>query len=132
MKYLLDTNTCIYIIKRRPQNVIERFNSLQVGDVAISSITLAELSYGVEKSQYSQKNRAALEEFILPLELVFFDKEATNYYGKIRAFLEKQGTVIGPLDIMIAAHALSLETVLVTNNTKEFARVPHLKLENWV
>lgn len=132
MKYLLDTNTCIYIIKRRPQNVIERFNSLQVGDVAISSITLAELSYGVEKSQYSQKNRAALEEFILPLELVLFDKEATNYYGKIGTFLEKQGTVIGPLDLMIAAHALSLETALVTNNTKEFARVPHLKLESWV
>lgn len=132
MKYLLDTNICIYIIKQNPQNVLAKFDAIQIGDVAISSVTLAELSYGVEKSQHSQKNRAALEEFILPLELVLFDKEATTCYGKIRTFLEKQGVIIGPLDMMIAAHALSLDAILVTNNIKEFARVPNLKLENWV
>lgn len=132
MKYLLDTNICIYIIKQNPKNVLARFDVIQIGDVAISSVTLAELSYGVEKSQHAQKNRAALEEFIIPLELVLFDKEATDHYGKIRTFLEKQGTTIGPLDLMIAAHALSLDAILVTNNIKEFARVPNLKLENWV
>lgn len=132
MKYLLDTNICIYIIKQCPINVIKKFQSLKVGDIGISSITLAELSYGVEKSQHSAKNRIALEEFILPLELKLFDKAATDHYGKIRALLEKQGTPIGPLDLMIAAHALALETILVTNNTKEFSRIPSLQLDNWV
>lgn len=132
MKYLLDTNICIYLIKQKPKSVLEKFETLHVGDVGISSVTLAELSYGVEKSQHIEKNRFALENFILPLELLSFDKEATNFYGKIRLFLEKKGTPIGPLDFMIAAHALSLNVTLVTNNIKEFARIPHLKLENWV
>ncbi|MES2204421.1 MAG: type II toxin-antitoxin system VapC family toxin [Pseudomonadota bacterium] len=132
MKYLLDTNICIYLIKQKPHSVLEKFKTLQVGDVGISSVTLAELSYGVEKSQYVEKNKSALENFLLPLELMSFDKEATDFYGKIRVFLEKKGATIGPLDYMIAAHALSLDVTLVTNNTKEFLHVPHLKLENWV
>ena len=132
MKYLLDTNICIYLIKQKPQSVSEKFKTIKVGDVGISSVTLAELSYGVEKSQHIERNRIALETFLFSLELMPFDEKATVFYGKTRVFLEQKGTTIGPLDFMIAAHALSLDATLVTNNTKEFLRVPHLKLENWV
>jgi len=131
MKYMLDTNMCIYIIKKRPENVLKRFKTLDIGDVYISSITLAELMYGVHKSLHQQKNKAALEEFVSPLEIMSFDDDAAIHYGKIRAYLEKQGTPIGSLDTMIAAHAQSLNLILVTNNKKEFSRVPHLKIEDW-
>ena len=116
MKYMLDTNICIYIIKKNPKKVLEKFDFLNVGDVAISSITLSELTYGVEKSLHSKKNSAALHEFILPLEVLSFDENAAYHYGSIRAALEKKGQSIGPLDLMIAAHALSIDTTLVTNN----------------
>jgi tRNA(fMet)-specific endonuclease VapC len=131
-KYLLDTNICIYIIKQQPPQVFARFHSLALGEVGISSITLAELEYGVQKSQAQQKNKPALEEFLLPLVVIPFDKVAASYYGDLRASLERQGTPIGPLDLMIAAHALSLKTTLVTHNVREFARVAQLKIENWV
>jgi tRNA(fMet)-specific endonuclease VapC len=131
MKYMLDTNICIYIIKRHPESVLKKFKSLELGDVCISSITLAELVYGVQKSHHHQKNKTALEEFILPLEIMPFDEGSCTPYGHIRAFLEKKGTPIGALDLMIAAHAQSLNLTLVTNNKKEFSCVPHLKIENW-
>lgn len=132
MKYMLDTNICIYIIKKQPENVLKKFTLFDVGDICISSITLAELMYGVEKSHHHQKNRIALEEFISPLEIMPFDDAAAYHYGHIRSYLEKKGIPIGPLDLIIAAHAHCLNSTLVTNNTKEFSRIPKLKIENWV
>jgi tRNA(fMet)-specific endonuclease VapC len=130
-KYLLDTDTCIYIIKKRPAWVFKKFQTLSLGQVCISSVTLAELEYGVKKSQAKKRNQQALEAFILPLSVMPFDKQAASYYGEIRAMLEQKGTPIGPLDFMIAAHALSLNMTLVTNNVREFARIGYLMIENW-
>ena len=129
---LLDTNICIAIIKQQPKDILRKFNDYQVGQVCISSVTLAELRYGVAKSQYHQKNQAALDEFILPLEVADFDEAAADYYGRLRAGLERQSTPIGALDTMIAGHALSLNVALVTNNTREFSRVAGLQLLDWV
>jgi tRNA(fMet)-specific endonuclease VapC len=131
MKYMLDTNICIYIIKKHPENVLKKFKGFGIGDITLSSITLAELMYGVHKSHHQHKNKMALEEFISPLEIMPFDDEVADYYGKIRTYLEKEGTPIGSLDTMIAAHAQCLNLILVTNNKKEFSRVPHLKIEDW-
>ena len=131
MDYLLDTNICIYIIKKKPAEVLERFKNLTIGDVGISSITLAELQYGIEKSSNSLKNREALEKFLTPIEIVDFGFEATIEYGRIRAELEKKGIPIGPLDTLIASQAKSLDVILVTNNVREFERIPGLKIENW-
>jgi tRNA(fMet)-specific endonuclease VapC len=132
MKCLLDTNICIYIIKQKPLKALQKFNSYQVGDIGISSITVAELEFGVQKSQFLTKNQQALTQFLLPLQIADFDNAAAIVYGDIRATLERQGTAIGSLDTLIAAHALSLKTTLITNNVKEFSRVPDLKLDNWV
>jgi tRNA(fMet)-specific endonuclease VapC len=123
---------CIYLIKKRPQNVFEKFRTLDVGDVCISSITLSELMYGVQKSQHQQKNKAALEEFLSPIKTLPFDEDAAVCYGEVRASLEKNGMTIGSLDMMIASHAKALNAIIVTNNTKEFSRVVHLKVENWI
>ncbi|MDP8568756.1 type II toxin-antitoxin system tRNA(fMet)-specific endonuclease VapC [Methylophilus aquaticus] len=131
MKLMLDTNICIAIIKQKPPAVLQQFAAYQIGDIGVSSVTLAELRYGVAKSQQREANQAALDAFVLPLDVADFDEAATQYYGALRASLEKQGTPIGPLDTMIAAHALSLDVTLVTNNTKEFARVDGLKLLDW-
>ena len=132
MKLMLDTNICIAIIKQKPKDILQKFSAYQVGDICISSVTLAELRYGVAKSQYQEKNQAALDEFILPLEVADFDEAAALFYGTLRATLEKQVTTIGALDMMIGAHALSLNLSLVTNNTKEFNRVSGLKLLDWI
>jgi len=132
MEYLLDTNICIYIIKKRPQSVIDKFKTIPIGEIGISSITLAELQYGIMKSSNPEKNNIALNKFITPLEIMDFDYNATIEYGKIRANLEKKGTPIGPLDTLIGAHAKSLNLILVTNNEKEFLRIPGLKIENWI
>ncbi len=132
MKFMLDTNICIYIIKQRPETVLKRFASHPIGDIGISAITLAELEYGASKSGNPTRNREALEQFVSPLEVAAFDQPATVTYGKIRTVLEKKGRPIGPMDMLIAAHALSLEARLVTNNAKEFKRVPGLRVENWV
>jgi tRNA(fMet)-specific endonuclease VapC len=129
-RYLLDTNICIYIINRRPAKVLQHFEGLPAGDVGISSVTGAELAYGVEKSG-SARNRQALEKFFAPLEIVSFDAEAMRRYGQLRAQLEKRGTPIGPLDMLIAAHAMALGSALVTDNVREFERIPGLALENW-
>jgi tRNA(fMet)-specific endonuclease VapC len=131
MKILLDTDICIYLIKNKSEGVRKHFTSLHPGDVGISSITVAELCYGVDKSQARVKNAAALEAFLLPLEIVPFDEAAAVKYGGIRAALEKKGTPIGPLDMLIAAQAASLGVALATNNAREFKRVPGLKCVNW-
>jgi tRNA(fMet)-specific endonuclease VapC len=132
MKFLLDTNICIYLIKRKPLKVLQKFNAYQVGDIGVSSITVAELEFGIQKSQFPSKNQTALTQFLLPLQIADFDHAAAVIYGNIRATLAKQGTPIGSLDTLIAAHALSLKVTLITNNLKEFSRVPNLKLDNWV
>lgn len=132
MILLLDTNICIYIIKEHPLEVLRRFEEYEVGDIGISSITAAELHFGAQKSQRPEKNLQALEQFLLPLAVVPFGGEAVIAYGRIRAHLEKQGTSIGSLDTLIAAHSLGLDLTLVTNNLREFERVPDLKVENWV
>lgn len=131
MKYLLDTNICIYVIKKKPPQVLQQFRSHSIGDIGISSITVAELQYGVHKSQYPEQNQRALEQFLVPLVIVGFDERAATIDGKIRAALEAQGTPIGALDMLIAAHALSLGVTLVTNNVREFSRIPELQLVNW-
>lgn len=132
MKYMLDTNICIYIIKEIPKKVFQTFQSLPVGDVCISSITLAELQYGVCKSQHQERNKIALFNFLVPIEILPFSNRAASCYGEIRTLLENKGQIIGAYDLLIAAHALSENLILVTNNTKEFDRVPKLQLQNWV
>ena len=127
---LLDTNTCIYIINNRPPNVLERFRKYKAGEVGISSIAASELAYGVAKSG-SIKNRKALDMFLAPMQILPFDSQCLWFYADLRASLEKQGLSIGPMDSLIAAHALSIDGTLVTHNIKEFVRVPKLKLENW-
>ncbi|MBC8430979.1 MAG: type II toxin-antitoxin system VapC family toxin [Desulfobacterales bacterium] len=132
MKFMLDTNTCIYIIKRKPLDVIERFNQTEISQIGISSITLSELLYGVSKSSKPEQNQIALMQFVAPLEILPYNDEAAQYYGDLRAHLEKHGTPIGSLDMLIAAHALSIACTLITNNEKEFIRIPNLKIDNWV
>lgn len=131
MKYMLDTNICIYLIKQKPTLVLERFRQTTISEISISSITLSELFYGVSKSSKPEQNFMALTQFAAPLEILPFGGEASQFYGDLRAYLEKQGTPIGSLDMLIAAHALSLTSTLVTNNEKEFNRVPNLNIENW-
>jgi tRNA(fMet)-specific endonuclease VapC len=132
MRYMLDTNICIYLIKKKPAQVLEKLKKLSIADVAISSITLAELEYGVAKSSQPQQNSEALHAFVAPLEILPFDDRAACRYGEIRAFLEGKGKVIGAMDMLIAAHAGSLGLTLATNNLREFQRVPGLEVENWV
>ncbi len=131
IKYMLDTNICMYIIKQKPQNIIERFRQAQVSEIGISSITLSELEYGVMKSAKPEQNKLALAQFVAPIEISAYDDVAAQHYGKIRARLERQGTPIGSFDMLIAAHALSINSVLITNNESEFKRVSNLKIENW-
>jgi len=131
MKFMLDTNTCIYLIKKKPAEVIGHFKRHKVGDIGISSITLAELQCGVEKSHHVHRNRVALEEFIAPLEIAPFDEAASRTYGEIRSHLEKAGTPIGSMDTLIGAHALSLGVTIVTNNIREFNRINNLKVIDW-
>lgn len=129
--YMLDTNICIYVINARPPTVLARFRQERLGSIGISSVTAAELTFGVAKSG-SARNREALEMFLAPLEVMPFDASAIWHYGELRAALERRGQPIGALDTMIAAHALAANTILVTNNTREFSRVPELRLQNWV
>lgn len=131
MKLMLDTNICIFIIKQQPVHVLKRFLEYQAGDIGISSITLSELRYGVAKSLHVDKNTKALDEFIIPLEVLPYDEEAALTYGVIRSHLEKAGTPIGSMDMLIAAHAVSLGATLVTNNTREFIRIPELTIIDW-
>jgi len=133
MKYLLDTNICIYVINEKPERVLRKFEQFPVSEFGISSITHAELQYGVVKSKNRIKNQNALDQFLLPLTILPFDgQKVAERYGEIRVFLESAGKKIGPLDTLIAAHALALDLTIVSNNIKEFARIPGLKCENWI
>lgn len=129
--FLLDTNICIYLIKRRPGIVLKRLQEYSVAEIGISCITLSELEYGVHKSSQPFRNRIALAEFLAPFEILAFDDNAALEYGKIRWDLERRGQPVGGMDLLIASHALSTQCVLVTNNEREFRRVPGLNVENW-
>jgi tRNA(fMet)-specific endonuclease VapC len=132
IRCLLDTNICIEIIRGRSVKVLKRLQQHAVGEVGISAITLAELEHGVEKSAKPGQNRIALSQFCAPLEILPFGDNAASVYGRIRAALERTGQVIGPMDLLIAAHALAASVTLVTNNEREFRRVKGLRRENWV
>lgn len=129
MLYMLDTNICIYIIKKKPVQVLNRLRKHDLSDICISSITLSELEYGVKKSQKKAQNKLAVTRFVAPLEIMAYDDRATVQYGAIMATLEKTGKPIGAMDLLISAHARSLNCILVTNNEKEFSRVPDLLIE---
>ncbi len=133
MRYLLDTNICVYLINRKPQYeaVLRHMDGLAYNDILISAITIAELRYGVANSTKPEQNREKFESFIERFDIVDFDDAAAAAYGRIRTELKNAGTPIGPLDTLIAAHAASLKCTLVTNNVREFERVPGLKIENW-
>ena len=131
MKYMLDTNICIFAIRNSNDNVLKKFHDHLDDELYISSITLAELMYKKKKNRKPEQNRNALLQFLTLIDIQEFSEKAAIEYGKIRAFLENQGTPIGPLDTLIAAHAVSENMILVTHNTKEFLRVPDLTVENW-
>ena len=132
MKMLLDTNICIYVTKRKPVSVREKFLSLDFADVGVSSITVAELEYGVYKSQQREKNQEALNEFLRFLQILPYDEKAAKVYAKVGRELEIKGQVISPMDTLIASHAISLGVTLVTNNVREFSIISDLVWENWV
>ena len=131
LRYLLDTNICIYVINARPPAVLARFMAHEIDGLGISAITASELYWGVCKSG-SSRNKTTLDKFLSPLTILDYDQTAAQHYGELRAYLEQQGTPIGPLDQQIAAHALALNLTLVTTNVREFDRVPGLRVENWV
>jgi tRNA(fMet)-specific endonuclease VapC len=130
--FLLDTNICIYIIKEKPRQVLEKFEQIDPSALGISVITLAELEYGAAKSANPQKNYQVIEDFATYLDVFNWDPGVSRIYAEVRAALELKGTPIGVLDTQIAAHCLSLDRVLVTNNVREFERISDLKIENWV
>lgn len=132
MRYMLDTNLCIYIMKRRPPEVHERLRGVPVGEVALSAVVLAELRYGVRRSSQRERSEAALDDFLAFTQVLGWPEEAAEHYADIRAALVQEGTLIGSNDLLIAAHARSEAVVLVTNNGHEFERVPGLQVENWV
>ncbi len=136
MNYLLDTNICIYIIKKSPEKVIKKLESISndegKNEIYLSSVTVSELYYGVEKSSQLEKNLEALKGFLTPFQIINFDHESAEVFGRVRSDLERKGTVIGPYDLQIASIAIAHDFVLVTNNIKEFKRVDGLNLENWV
>ena len=129
---LLDTNICIYVINKRPKSVLARFKDTEENELGISVVTLAELQFGVEKSAAKERNQKILDEFVDRLVILDWDRSAAREYAILKAYLQKKGTLIGALDLQIAAHAKSRDDILVTNNLREFNRVPDLKLENWV
>jgi len=132
MRFMLDTDSCIAMIKRKPAQILRKITSLAPGEAGISAVTLSELRFGVAKSTDRERNSQALDEFLLPLEIADFDDAAASSYGKVRAALDAAGTPIGPLDTLIGAHALSLGAVLVTHNTREFLRIQGLTVEDWL
>ncbi len=132
MKFILDTNICIYLIKQQPIKVVEKFKRYTPEQIGLSTITISELQYGVLKSKKKNANKKALDLFLTPFEIFNFDSKAASEYGKIRSDLEKKGTPIGGMDLLIAAHTLRLERTLVTNNESEFRRVTGLKVVNWL
>lgn len=131
MTYMLDTNICIYAMKNKPEHVLQRLKKEINSGVCISAITLAELEHGMQYSSNPAKNEQALLRFLIPLTVLPFGAAAASEYGAIRTHLQSKGTPIGPLDMLIAAHARAEDMVLVTNNVREFERVPKLEVENW-
>ena len=131
MTYMLDINICIYVMKNKPEKVLERFREELDGGLGVSSITLAELEYGMKHSSNPAKNEQALLRFLAPLSILPFGAAAASEYGALRTYPQNKGTPIGPLDMLIAGHALTEGLTLVTNNVREFERVPDLRLENW-
>jgi tRNA(fMet)-specific endonuclease VapC len=131
MTYLLDTDIAIYIIKRKSERLLRKLYAFKLEQIAISTITVAELELGAAKSQHPERNRLALTKFLIPFSLLDFNYSAARAYGRIRAALEARGTVIGPMDLLLAAQAVSHEYGLVTNNVREFRRVEGLRVENW-
>jgi tRNA(fMet)-specific endonuclease VapC len=131
MNYLLDTNICIYLLKRKRPAVLKQVQAKPPGDIAISTITLAELEYGVTRSHYPDRNRVALLRFLVPFAILDFDASAAFEYGRIRASLESVRKPIGPMDLLLAAQAKAQNLILVTSNEKEFRRVEGLRVENW-
>ena len=132
MKYLLDTDICIFLLRGKPAGVQSRFEKIPFGDIGISAITCSELRHGAEKSSNPASNHQTVTEFLAPLEMLDYPAEAAMTYGRLRNALQKQGRMIGPLDLLIASHAIHLNVTLVTNNTSEFSRVPNLRIENWI
>jgi len=130
--YLLDTNICIYIIKKKPVDVLKTVKTKSKKDIYISSITVAELEYGVAKSRFPEKNKIALIGFLSIFTILPFDDTDAVEYGIMRAELEKKGKIIGPMDLLLAAQAKKKRLIIVTNNTREFERLEGLKIENWV
>ena len=130
--YMLDTNICIDIIRKKPENVLKQLKKKKGEMLCISAITLAELEFGIENSLYKEKNQIALLEFLSIMKIIKFDENAAIEYGKVRKQLKNENCLIGPLDMLIGAHAKSLNVTLVTNNAKEFNRIKNLKMENWV
>ena len=126
---MLDTDICIYIIKKKPGHIIERLSKSHISDIGISSITLSELEYGAAESSRPAQNKLALSEFLAPIEILPYDDMAAQEYGQIRIHLERKGTPIGSMDMLIAAHARSINCILVTNNEQEFNRVPFLQID---
>ena len=131
-QYLLDTNICIYIINKKPEEVYQRFKKVNLDNIFISTISEYEIKYGVEKSQKSDNNKKIVNEFLGFLNILPFDSESASIAGSIRNTLEKKGQIIGPYDLLIASQALAKDIVLVTNNEKEFKRIKNLKVENWI
>jgi tRNA(fMet)-specific endonuclease VapC len=132
MLYLLDTNTCIYFLNRSSERIVSQFKKYSPSEILLSSITVAELFYGAEKSKARKKNWAVVEEFVSNFNIVPFDEKSCQTYAKTRASLEKSGLPIGPMDLLIASISIANNYILVTNNIKEFKRIKGLKLENWV
>ena len=132
LRYLLDTNICIYVAKQKPLSVLKRFESLEVGAVSMSMVTYGELLYGAEKSMHRKKAVQILEDLATLIPPLPLSIEVAQHYAQIRAHLEKLGTPIGNNDLWISAHALALDTILVSNNLKEFSRVSGLRTENWI
>jgi tRNA(fMet)-specific endonuclease VapC len=132
VKYLLDTDICIYLIRKKPAHVLQRFEKLRIGDAGISAITFSELCFGAENSSNPASNHQLLLEFVAPLEIMEYPVDAASTYGRLRAALNKTGQSIGPLDLLIASHAVHLDATLVTKNTSEFSRLSELRVENWV
>ena len=131
MKYLIDTNICIYIMNKRPPAVIKKFKRFEPGEIGISTITVSELQYGVSKNSHRNKNADRLNEFLVPFEMLTYDQMAARVYGDICFQLENQSQPIGPLDLLIAAQTISRDLVLISNNEREFKRIRRLKVENW-
>ncbi len=130
--YLLDTNIIIYSIKQKPAGVLEMLKKNMQHDLFVSSITLAELEFGVENSNFPEKNRLALSQFLSLFKILAYDEFDAQIFGKIKYELKKTGQLIGPYDLLIASQAISKKLILVTNNTKEFIRIENLMIENWV